>query len=146
MSRLAKISIIILRVIIGWYFLYQGISAILNPNWLLTPYIKDSVIFTSFYNFLLQPSFLLSASYVIKGLFVLIGALLILGIFVRLASLLGILVTFLFYLPLVRFPYVDHVYYIVDSHIIIIAALFFLFAARAGEYFGLGSMFKISRY
>jgi thiosulfate dehydrogenase [quinone] large subunit len=149
MNRLAKFAIIFLRVVIGWFFLYQGIVSILDQNWTLSPFIKNTHIFTDFYSILLEPSILPYISYLIKGLFIVVGICMILGIFVRIVSALGILIMLLFYFPLLSFPYVIDAagtYYLVDSHMIIIAALLFLFAARAGEFFGLGSMFRFSRY
>jgi thiosulfate dehydrogenase (quinone) large subunit len=34
--------LVILRVLIGWHFLYEGMSKILNPNWSSVGYLMDS--------------------------------------------------------------------------------------------------------
>jgi thiosulfate dehydrogenase [quinone] large subunit len=149
MGRLAKFSIIILRLVVGWFFLYEGILTIMDQDWSLGPFIKNSKVFTEFYAILLEPSILPYISYVAKGFFIIVGLCLMLGIFVRTASFIGILLMFLFYFPLLDFPYVrdqSGSYYLVNQHLLIIAVLIFLFAVRAGEYFGLGTMFRFSRY
>ncbi len=146
MSRSAKLFIILIRIAVGWYFLYQGIIAILNSSWSILPYIKDAHTFTGFYSYLAHSTLLPYLSYSIKGLFIIIGALLILGIFVRIASLLGALLMLFFYFPLLHFPYVSGTFYIIDEHAVMILLLLYLGAIRAGEFFGLGSMFRFSRY
>ncbi len=146
MSKFAKLSIILLRAAVGWFFLYQGIITILDSNWTLLPYIKNPGTFSNFYLSLASSPLLPYLNYTVKGLFVLVGLFLIIGLFVRIVGIIGILLQIFFYFPLLHFPYVESIYYIVDTHIIIIMAILFLFAIRAGEYFGLGSMFKFSRY
>ncbi|MBI2506838.1 MAG: hypothetical protein HYW00_01740 [Candidatus Colwellbacteria bacterium] len=71
-----------------------------------------------------------------EGGLTLIGAALILGIFVRLASLAGVVVMLLYYFPIVQFPRVEHGF-IVDEHIIYALALLVLSTSRAGKIWGL---------
>ncbi len=146
MSRSSKLFIILLRIEVGWYFLYQGIVAILDSKWTLLSYIKNPGTFVGFYNTLAASSSLAYANYAIKGLLLVIGALLIIGAFVRIAGFLGVLIVLFFYFPLLHTPYVSSSYYIVDEHIIIALILLYLMAIRAGEFFGVGSMFRFSRY
>lgn len=141
-----KILIALLRMALGWWFLYQGVSAMTQPNWTIEPFIKDAQTFPSFYAFIGAPPNLEYISYITKGLFLIIGVLLVLGIGSRIASFLGFLFMALFYFPHLNFPYVDSTYYIVDQHFIFGLILLYLFLARSGEYFGLGTMFKASRY
>ena len=152
MNRRPKLFVAILRITIGWLFFYEGIEALLDPNWSLKTFIQNPHSFTYFYTYLLNnPSMLLSLGYIVKGALVVIGAMLILGLFVRIASIVGIAIMAFFYFPLLAFPYVsgDSImgsYYIIDSHIIYALVLIYMYFARAGEYFGLGTMFRISRY
>ncbi len=147
MSKTTKLSLILLRVAVGWYFLYEGIKAILNPNWSIEPLLKGAQSFPNFYGALLDPAFLPYVSYMVKGTLLLIGALIVIGIFVRVAALLGMIVVLLFYyFPHFSFPYASGTHYIVDQALILFLILVYLFFARAGEYFGLGTLFKFSRY
>jgi len=147
MNRRPKLFVATLRIAIGWLFFYEGIEALLDPNWSLTSFIQNPLSFGHFYAYIINdPSLLLSLGYIVKGALVFIGALLILGLFVRVASVVGVALMLFFYFPLLAFPYVRGGYYIVDDHIIFALVLLYMFFARAGEYFGLGTMFRVSRY
>ena len=41
-SESQLIGLVILRVLIGWHFLYEGISKIINPYWSSAAYLLDS--------------------------------------------------------------------------------------------------------
>jgi thiosulfate dehydrogenase [quinone] large subunit len=145
MSRSSKLILILLRISVGWYFLYQGIVTILNPEWTILPYIKDPGTFSNFYLYLARPDILPYVSYLVKGLFVLIGAFLIIGLFVRVFGLLGTILQLFFYFPLLHFPYAGS-YYIVNQELLVALLVLYLVLIRAGEFFGMGTMFKFSRY
>ena len=146
MSRFSKLCIILLRVAVGWYLLYMGISAMMQPAWSIIPYIQNAGTFNSFYSILNDPAYSVALSYVIKGLLIVSGALIMIGLFVRIASLVACVVMLFFYFPLLRFPSAGDGYYIVNNYLIIALTSLYLYAVRAGEYFGFGSMFKFSRY
>lgn len=146
MTRSAKFITILIRIAVGWLFFYQGIIEILKSNWSLSESISEKGLFPHFYGSLLHSSLLPYLSYAVKGLFVIIGLLLILGLFVRIVSFIAILLILFMYFPLLHGPHIGTYYYIVDDHIVLILALLFLFIIRAGEYFGLGTLFRFSRY
>lgn len=150
MTKTTKLALIILRIATGWYFLYQGIVAITNSAWSVTTFLpKTASMFPEFYAYIETPGVLPYVSYLVKGTLLLIGFLIALGVFVRVAALLGMVLMLFLYLPTLNFPYVINAgvtYYIVDPHFIILLILVYLFFARAGEYFGLGTLFKFSRY
>ena len=35
-------SLVILRVAVGWHFLYEGVTKLINPNWSSLGYLMDS--------------------------------------------------------------------------------------------------------
>ena len=41
-KRLIPISLTILRVAIGWHFLYEGLVKIMNPAWTARPFLEGS--------------------------------------------------------------------------------------------------------
>jgi thiosulfate dehydrogenase [quinone] large subunit len=148
-NKPTKLFLILLRVAVGWFFLYQGITAILDPQWSVLPFISNAHTFPDFYMSMSDSITASYISYLIKGLYVLIGACIVSGLFVRVGAFLGALIMLFFYFPLLQFPYVryaDVTYYIVDYHLMMAILLIYLFAARAGEVFGLGTLFKFSRY
>lgn len=148
-NRPTKLFLILLRIAVGWFFLYQGITAILDPQWSILPFIANAQTFPDFYRAFADFMTASYMSYIVKGLYVIVGVLIISGLFVRIGAFLGALLMLFFYFPLLQFPYVRYAnvtYYIVDYHIVMVILLLYLFAARAGEVFGLGTMFKFSRY
>jgi len=149
--RKAKLFIALLRMVLGWLFLYQGVIAIVHSDWSVGPYIQNARSFSWLYSIVNTQPLLQYVSYGVKGLFILVGALLILGIGARFAAFLGIALMLFFYFPLLSFPHVfsldgSSVYYIVDDHIVYVMILLYLFTVRSGEYLGLGSLFRLSKY
>ncbi|MFH0759302.1 MAG: DoxX family membrane protein [Bacteroidota bacterium] len=88
----------ILRMLIGWHFLYEGITKLLNPAWSAKFYLLGSKwIFAGLFHWLASsPSVLKVVDFLnIWGL-ILIGLSLIIGLFVRWSSIFGA-VLLLFY-------------------------------------------------
>ena len=132
-----KITLFLLRVSLGWYFFYAGITKILDPAWSAESYLKGAKNLTGFYIWLASPAVLPLTNFINEWGLALLGISLILGIFVRLSSVLGAAMMFLYYLPILDFPHPDAHSYIVDQHIIFIFALLFFAAIRAGRVWGL---------
>lgn len=135
---------LIMRLVIGWYFVYFGFLAFTTPHWQLISYIRPAHTFTNFYLLVTKSNLLPLVEIGVKSLFVAVGILLIVGMFVRIASLLGIALMLFFYFPNLIFPYVADGSLIVDYHIIIAAALLVLWSVGAGHFFALGSVFRRS--
>lgn len=137
MERLQKLSIFILRVSMGWMFLYAGITKILNPEWSAGGYLKGAKTFAGFYQWLLDPNILPAVNFINEWGLTLLGISLMLGVFVRLSSILGALLMLMYYLPILDFPYPNPNSFIVDQHIIYIFVLLFFASIRAGRIWGL---------
>jgi thiosulfate dehydrogenase [quinone] large subunit len=133
-----KVSLLILRLSMGWLFLYAGVTKVLNPNWSAAGYIKDAKSFPEFFAFLSRPEILPLLNFVNMWGLTLLGVSLILGVGVRLSSILGAALMVLYYLPILDFPYPNEHSYIVDEHIVYAAALLVLGALGAGRAWGLG--------
>jgi thiosulfate dehydrogenase [quinone] large subunit len=142
----AKLFSSLLRIALGWVFLYQGIVAFRTPSWSVAPFITNAQTFPAIYAWVLQPQYLTMVSIAVKGIFVLVGVLLVVNAWARIASLLGILLMLFFYFPLLHFPYVGTSYYVVDEHAIFAFILAYLFVTRANEGFSIRNMFRFSRY
>jgi thiosulfate dehydrogenase [quinone] large subunit len=141
MSKIQKISLLALRLVLGWMFFYAGVTKILDPSWSAAGYLKSAATFGGFYSWLAGPSLLPLTNFVNAWGLTLLGVALILGVFVRLSAAGGMLIMLLYYLPILKFPYPNPHSYIVDEHIIYIAALLVLAAFRAGDAWGLASRF-----
>jgi thiosulfate dehydrogenase [quinone] large subunit len=136
-----KISLFLLRIAMGWMFLYAGITKVLDSTWSAEGYIKGSKVLPQFYNYLLQPGILPKINLLNEWGLVLLGVSLILGVFVWISAPLGAFLMLLYYLPLLSGSWVhpnEHSY-IVDEHVVYILALLVLMATNAGKAWGLGN-------
>ncbi len=93
-------SMVILRVAIGWHFLYEGIVKLLNPNWSSLGYLMDSKgLFAGvFHSIAGNPALLNVMDFINMWGLILIGAGLIVGLFSRIASIAGIVLLAFYYL------------------------------------------------
>lgn len=135
-NKFSKISILALRISLGWLFFYAGITKVMDPEWTAAGYLKGAKTFSGLFQWFASSSNIGWVNFLNEWGLTLIGAALILGIFVRWASFAGIVLMVLYYLPILNFPNVGHGY-IVDEHIIYIFVFLLLIAAKAGQYIGI---------
>lgn len=136
MSKTSLYSLLFLRVTLGLLFLYAGLTKVLDPSWSAVGYLRNAQSFQQFFQWFAQPDILPVTNFLNEWGLTLIGITLTLGVFVRLASLSAALLMLLYYLPL-GFPYPNEHSFIVDEHIIYLAALILLATFRAGRFLGL---------
>jgi len=87
-------------VAIGWHFLYEGVSKLMNPDWSSIGYLMDSRgWFEGLFHSMASRPVLLNVVDLLNiwGL-ILIGAALILGLFTRIAIVSGIILLAFYYL------------------------------------------------
>ena len=146
-----RLFITILRVAIGWHFLYEGLSKILQGNWTASGYLLNtSGFFSGFYHGIASSPALLRITDVLNmyGL-LFIGLALFIGLFSRIASLAGAILLTLYYFAYPPFgsPLMNasegHLF-IVDKLFIEAAALLFLFFYRE-KGFSIDSLIEIYR-
>jgi len=140
MSKYEKGSIIMLRLAIGWYMLYAGMTKVIDPAWSAAGYLKGAKTFAGFYHALTQPALLPIVNFLNEWGLTLLGISLILGLCVRLSGILGAVLMALYYFPTLDFPKVPPHALLVDEHVIYAAALLVLSAIRAGRTFGLDAL------
>ncbi|MBK8882487.1 MAG: DoxX family protein [Bacteroidales bacterium] len=140
----------LLRILIGWQFLYEGIVKIINPAWTARPFLEGSRwIFGDLFRWMISGN---TGMWLVDtanayGL-TLIGLALILGIFTRLACWGGVTLLLMYYIaypPFGGFSYgspSEGSYLIVNKNIIELIALIMLALADAGKYYGLDSLRK----
>ena len=141
MSPSSKFFIFLLRISMGAFMFYAGITKILNPAWTSAGYLKAAITFPEIYAWLLMPSNIIWVDLINKWGLTLLGISLILGVGVRLSAPLGALLMLLYYFPILNFPLVGERSYIVDDHIIYAAVLLLLASAHAGRIWGLERWF-----
>lgn len=126
-----------LRISMGWLMLYAGLSKVLDPEWTAAGYLMNAKTFPGFFELLAQPSIIPLIDLVNEWGLTLLGISLILGVFVRISSVLGATLMFLYYLPILEFPYAGSHSFIIDDHIIYILVLVYFASSNAGRVFGL---------
>ena len=131
----SRIFITILRVAIGWHFLYEGLSKILQGNWTASGFLLNTSGFLSgFYHTLASSPAVLNVIDILNmyGLF-LIGLALFIGFFSRFASLAGALMLTLYYFAYP--PFGNPLMNASDGHLFIVDKLFIEGAALVFLYF-----------
>jgi len=148
-SSLQITTLVILRLLIGWHILFEGISKLLNPDWSSFGFLSESKwVLSGFANWVISNQGILNTVDFLNtwGLIV-IGAALMLGIFSRLAAIAGTILLLLYFLnnpPLVGLEYAipsEGSNLIVNKTLIEAIALFLLAVFQAHRVFGLEAFF-----
>ena len=142
MNTAQKVPLFLLRISLGWMFFYAGITKVLDPSWTSKAYISGAKLLPELYAYLLQPNILPLVDLANKWGLTLIGIALIIGFWSRVASLLGVVLMILYYIPILDFPHPNTHSYIVDEHVVYICALLVLAGFNSGKVWGLGSFRK----
>ena len=141
----------LLRIIIGWHFLYEGLIKLIDPNWTARPFLEGSRwIFGDMFRWIASGN--LSLQLIDQtnawGL-TLVGLALILGLFTRMASWAGAIMLTFYYLaypPFGGFSYGaggEGNYLIINKNLIELACLLLLAFSRSGEFFGLDKILRM---
>ncbi len=141
--------LVLLRVAIGWHFLYEGLVKVFNPAWSPFGYLMDSkgIFAPLFYAMAANPTILKVIDYMNEWGLVLIGIGLVLGIFTRLAIWSGMLLLCFYYLshpPVVGLNYAlpsEGSYFIVDKVMVELIALGVLSMFPTSHIIGLDKLF-----
>jgi len=134
MTTFQKLTLVFLRLAIGWHFLYEGLVKLANPNWTSAGYLLDSAGFMKplFISLATNPGVLKVVDILNVWGLILIGIGLILGAFTRVAVVSGIVLMIFYYLshpPFVGMKYAlpsDGSYLVVNKMVIEALALLVL--------------------
>jgi len=145
LSRLPMIAITVLRIFVGWHFLYEGIAKLTSSSWSAAGYLKQARgPFAELFKWLAgQPNLLANADLITMWGLTIVGVLLIRGLFTRLASIgaMGFLLMFYFATP----PFVGYFYSIpsegsylrVNKNLVELSALVVILVTGSGRFAGL---------
>ncbi len=136
-SEKTKSIIIILRITLGWLFFYAGLIQVLDKGWSAHDLLLQARHFPEFFAWFAQADIIHWVNIANSWGILLIGASLIIGLYVRLTSVLGMILMALYYLLLLKFPHTNDGGYLVDKHVIYFICLALLFITRAGDYWGI---------
>ena len=141
-SQLLFLSL--LRMFIGWHFLFEGLIKIFSPGWTAKSYLLSSKgIFSSAFHWLGSSSLLGLVDVATIGLLLFVGITLILGIFEKWGAFAGMFLLAFFYLSHPSWPGVPAAgpaegnYWIVNKNLIELVALGVLAYFPTGQWVGL---------
>jgi uncharacterized membrane protein YphA (DoxX/SURF4 family) len=148
-SGIKVYALSILRIVIGWHFLFEGISKLFTPSWTSADYLLlSNWIFAGFFHWIAGNAGILSiVDVVVTWSLIFIGLGLFLGLLDRVASIAGMALIALFWLanpPLTGLDFgVPHEgnYLIVDKNLVEFFALLVLCLFPTGRYLGLDHFF-----
>ncbi len=144
-SPLQLTTLVLLRILIGWHLLYEGLSKLFTPNWSSLSFLRESKwILSGFSHWIVSNTGVLHAVDFLNtwGL-IAIGLGLILGLFGRAAAIFGAALVFIYYLnnpPLLGLTYSmpnEGSYLIVSKTLIEAVALFLLAVFPTSKIVGL---------
>jgi uncharacterized membrane protein YphA (DoxX/SURF4 family) len=149
-NRFVPVFLTLLRIVIGWHFLYEGLIKLLNPSWSARQFLESSRwIFGDLFRWMASGN---TGMWIIDALnaygLTLIGLALILGVFTRLASWSGVGLLLMYYLAYPPFGGYsfgapsEGSYLIVNKNLIEIFALILLSLTDSGQFFGLDMLLK----
>jgi len=139
----------ILRIVIGWHFLYEGLVKVTDPSWSAAAYLEQSrYILPGFFHWMAEtPGILAVVNFInIWGL-IIIGLGLFLGILTRAAAIAGALLLALYWFanpPFVTSSYgagLEGHYLFVDKNLIEAVTLIVIAIFPTGLYIGLDGLF-----
>lgn len=148
LTRGPMIAITVLRVLVGWHFLYEGIAKLTSASWSASGYLKQARgPFAALFKWIAGEANLLAyADQITMWGLTIVGVLLILGLFTRLASLGGIGFLLMFYFanpPFVGYFYSlpsEGSYLVVNKNLVELGALVVILVSGSGRFAGLDAI------
>ena len=137
--------LVVLRIFIGWHFLYEGMIKLLNPSWTAKVYLLDSKGWFGqmFIDMAGNPGLMGGVDFLNKWALVLIGLGLLIGCFTRLSCIGGILLLLLYTMShpaLINVEYqmpFEGSYFLIDKNLVELAGLGVLFVFPTARVIGI---------
>ncbi len=139
-------ALVILRILIGWHFLYEGVIKLYSPSWTAKGYLLSATYMESFFQWLAGDSMISAVDTLNIAALLLVGMALILGFKTQAASLIGIGLLLMYYFAHPPFPGypqgpAEGSYWIINKNLIEAAALAVIFLFPTSISFGLERFF-----
>ncbi|MGI9532912.1 DoxX subfamily [Lutimonas sp.] len=142
-----KDSIVLLRILIGWHFLYEGIIKLYNPDWTSMGYLASAQgPLKPFFTALTNESIIGWVDGMNMAALIIVGLTLTLGFLEKTGAFIGIGLLALYYLAHPSFPWLTEVnvegsYWFVNKNLIELVACMIIFQFPTARYFGLKRLF-----
>ncbi len=148
-QKIAYTFLSILRIAVGWHFLYEGLTKLFDPAWTAAGYLQSATgPLAGFFQAMGSSEGILSIVNMVNtwGL-ILIGLGLFLGLFTRIAQLAGIVLLFMYYVshpPIFTEPGFarEGAYFIISKDLLEILSLLMLMFFPTGRFLGIDGLRK----
>ena len=143
-----KDSIVLMRIFIGWHFLYEGIIKLYNPDWTSLGYLASAQgPLKTFFSALTNEAILSWVDGLNMAALLVVGLTFTLGIFEKKGALIGIGLLAMYYLAHPSFPGLVQLkaegnYWFINKNLIELAACMVIYQLPTGNYFGLERIFN----
>jgi thiosulfate dehydrogenase [quinone] large subunit len=139
-------SLVVLRLLVGWHFLYEGVTKLYNPYWSAKSYLLTSEgWFRPLFVWLAEEPMIGVVDIVNMTVLIGVGVALMLGVLIRTGAVAGIVMLLLYYLAHPPFhgmaagPATGN-FWMVNYNLIEIAALVLVYHFPTRRQFGLGAL------
>jgi thiosulfate dehydrogenase [quinone] large subunit len=140
-SSFDRTIILVLRVLVGWTFLYAGSWQVLQ-NYSAGGFLGHVKTFHDFFAWFAAPAMLPYTDFLMKWGHLLIGLSLVFGLAVRISGPFGILLMVTYHFAHMDWPFIEenHLNLFVDFHLVYAVVIVYLIAHRAGHVWGLDAL------
>lgn len=150
LSGIRLYAIVFLRIVIGWHFLFEGISKLFSPSWSSADFLfLSNWIFKDFFHWIAENQGILAfADFAVIWGLIIIGLSLFIGFFDRIIAIAGMALLGLFWLanpPLTGMDFgLPHEgnYLIVDKNLVELFGLFVISLFPTGRILGIELLFR----
>lgn len=142
-EKILRNSMVLLRLFIGWHFLYEGIIKLYNPDWTSFGYLASSQgPFKPLFLWMTNDSFIDIADWGNMIALTFVGLSLVLGIFEKWGALVGACLLAMYYLAHPSFPWVAQLnaegsYWFINKNLIELIACLVIWQIPTSQFFGL---------
>lgn len=141
-NTLDKGIVFVLRILVGWTFLYAGTWQIWE-NYSAAGFLNHVVTFHDFFATFATPTVLPFTNFLMKWGHLLIGLSLVSGLLVRVSGPFGILLMVTYHFAHMDWPFIEnHLNLFVDYHLVYATVIVYLIAHNAGHVWGLDGLLE----
>lgn len=135
-------GLVILRLFVGWHFLYEGVIKLYIPSWTAKGYLLSATYMKNFFQWLAGESMISIVDTLNIAALLIVGLGLILGYKTKLVSIIGIGLLLMYYFAHPPFPgypqgITEGSYWIINKNLIEAAALMVIFLFPTSKVLGL---------
>ena len=141
-------SVVVLRILIGWHFLYEGVIKLYDPAWTSFGYLASAQgPLKQFFLAMTNEAVINWTNGLNVAALIIVGLTLTLGIFEKIGAIIGIGLLAMYYLAHPPFPWLEQLriegnYWFVNKNLIELAALVVIYQLPTENYFGLKRILK----